>query len=483
MSFGSDQGFGMLDPEDEGIDSGGMGSDGDALDGGGDLDDDAPAMVHGQPTMAELEAQMSLSGLKEGTIVEGTVVRIDSDGVLVDVGTKSEGLISPREFSQDELEVLQVGDKISVFVVSSDDEEGNITLSKKRADHELNWKRILAAYENEEVVECTVVDRVRGGLRVDLGVTGFIPASHVGVRNPNELDRFVGEVVSAKIIEIERARKKVILSRRLAEREVREKSRETVLSTLKEGQVRDGVVRNVTNYGAFVDLGGVDGLLHITEVDWVHVKHPSEVLHAGMPVQVMVLKIDKERGRISLSRKQLLPDPWHLVGKHYRVGQTITGPITRCVSSGAFLRLPEGVEAFIPVSELANQRVEKPEDVVKAGAEVTAKVINVQPKQRRMTLSLAQAQREADRAELDRYMTPAEPEGTGATLGDVFGAQLRAAVSTSTASEAPAPPEPAPVEPVEPAEETVEAPAEEAAETAAEEPSDDSGETEAHEES
>ncbi len=426
---------------------GGQGEAPSAGDAGAELEDSTPAGIPGEPTMAELEAQISISGLKERSIVEGTVVRIDEEGVLVDVGTKSEGLINPKEFSEEELESLRVGDKIQVFVVSSDDEDGGITLSKKRADHELNWERILAAYESGEIVQCTVVDRVRGGLRVDLGVTGFIPASHVGVRNPNELDRFVGEVVNAKIIEVERNRKKVILSRRQAEKEVREKGRDRILAELKEGQVREGVVRNITNYGAFVDLGGVDGLLHITELDWVHVKHPSEVLTPGDELRVMILKVDREKDRISLSRKQLLPDPWELVGRNYRVGATIEGPVTRCVTSGAFVKLPEGVEAFIPIGEMSDRHISKPEEVVKPGDTVTVKVINVQPRQRRMSLSLSQVQQDAERAEMDKYLsTTPEPAG-GATLGAMFGDQLRAAVgenggsATAETPEAPAAPE------------------------------------------
>lgn len=403
-----------------------------------EVEDEEEDQLGGQPTMEELEAELALQGLKEGSIVEGTVVRIDSEGVLVDVGTKSEGLINPREFSDEELATLKQGDKIMVFIVSSDDEEGNIGVSKKRADHELNWERIIDAFESGEVVQCTVVDRVKGGLRVDLGVAGFIPASHVGVRNPEDLEKFVGEVVNAKIIEVERDRKKVILSRRKAEREVRERSRRDILMSLKEGQVREGVVRNITNYGAFVDLGGVDGLLHVTELDWVHVKHPSEVLQTGQHIQVMVLKVDRDRDRISLSRKQLLPDPWTLVGRNYRPGQTITGPVTRCVSSGAFIRLPEGVEAFIPISEMSTQRIARPEDVIEPGMTVEAKVINVQPRQRRMTLSLSQIARDAERAEMNKYI--AEQDSTQrATLGDMFGATLKQAVARAEPEEEPRP--------------------------------------------
>ncbi|MBP7560646.1 MAG: 30S ribosomal protein S1 [Armatimonadetes bacterium] len=421
-----------------------FGGQDEAPSAGAELEDSRPAGILGEPTMAELEAQISISGLKERSIVEGTVVRIDEEGVLVDVGTKSEGLINPKEFSEEELESLRVGDKIQVFAVSSDDEDGGIILSKKRADHELNWERILAAYESGEIVQCTVVDRVRGGLRVDLGVTGFIPASHVGVRNPNELDRFVGEVVNAKIIEVERNRKKVILSRRQAEREVREKGRGRILAELKEGQVREGIVRNITNYGAFVDLGGVDGLLHITELDWVHVKHPSEVLTPGDELRVMILKVDREKDRISLSRKQLLPDPWELVSRNYRVGATIEGPVTRCVTSGAFVKLPEGVEAFIPIGEMSDRRISKPEEVVKPGDTVTVKVINVQPRQRRMSLSLSQVQQDAERAEMDKYLSTSSEPSSGATLGAMFGDQLRAAVGESSgeaSTEAPEAPE------------------------------------------
>jgi len=384
--------------------------------------------------MAELER---VRGVAEGKIVEGTVVQIDPDGVLVDVGAKSEGMIRAPEFARGELERLKLGDKIAVFVIKADDDEESIQLSKKKADYEISWQRILGSYEKGEIVECAVTDRVKGGLRVDLGVMGFIPASHVGVRNPNDLDRFVGEIVSAKIIEVDRNRKKVILSRRLAEKVLREERKGVIMGELREGQVRDGIVRNITSYGAFVDLGGVDGLLHVTEMSWVHVKHPEEVVKPGDEIRVMVLKVDRERERISLGLKQLLPDPWDEVKRNYKVSQTITVAVSRCVASGAFVKLPEGVEAFIPIGELAERRINKPEDAIAPGQTVEAKIINLQPRQRRMSLSVIQAASQ-------RYLDGTANEVSNVTIGDRYGDLLKQAVQPEQAEAEPEQAEPEP---------------------------------------
>lgn len=395
----------------------------------------APAAAS-PPGMGAMEHLDGLAGLKEGEIVEGAVVQIDEDGVLVSVGTKSEGLISSREFAPEELGALKLDDRIHVFVVSSDDAEGNLILSKKRADYELHWARIEDAHSQGEIVTGTVVDRVKGGLRVDIGIQGFMPASQVGVRNPQELDRFVGDVVRAKIIEIDRGRKKVILSRKLAEREARDIERRDIMTSLKEGQVRDGIVRNVVPYGAFVDIGGIDGLLHLSELSWTHVNSPSDVVKPNEKIKVMVLRVDRERGRVSLGLKQLLPDPWELVGRNYSEGQVLTATISRCVANGAFARLPEGVEAFVPASEIVGGGAARLGDVVKTGDEVRAKIVNLQPAQRRMTLSLLAAAGEGSIAE---YGQSPGAEGP-VTIGDMFGDVLRNAV-------APPPPDPEEDEP------------------------------------
>lgn len=397
-----------------------------------EFDEAAAARASQASQMEEMDQMGQIAGPQEGRIVEGVVVHIDSDGVLVDVGAKSEGAIRAQEFARGELEELKVGDRISVFVVRSDDEEESIQLSKKKADYEISWQRILRCFESGEIVQCAVTDRVKGGLRVDLGIMGFIPASHVGVRNPNDLDRFVGEVVNAKIIEVDRNRKKVILSRRIAEKEVRESRKSTIMSELREGQVREGEVRNITNYGAFVDLGGVDGLLHVTEMSWVHVNRPEEVLKPGDKIRVMVLKIDKERERISLGLKQLLPDPWDQVARNYHVGKTITVTVSRCVASGAFVKLPEGVEAFIPIGEMSDTRINRPEDVIQPGQTVEAKVISLQARQRRMSLSLVQAASERYVAE-----AAASQEPGNVTIGDQFGHLLQQAVGPREEEEAP----------------------------------------------
>jgi small subunit ribosomal protein S1 len=341
----------------------------------------------------------ALRTLNEGDLVRGTVIHLDREGVLVDVGTKSEGLIPPHEMSRESGRradsLPKVGDEIDVLVLSADDEEtGQIILSKKRADFEKAWDRVIEAQRVGETLIARVTERVKGGLVVDLGIRGFVPASHVGSGQARNLEKYVDVELPLKVIEVDRDRRKVVLSHRLATEQERQAQRDETLKTLAEGQVRPGVVRRITDYGAFVDIGGVDGLLHISEMSWTRIKHPSEVLKVGDEIQVMVLKTNLEQGRISLGLRQILPDPWTEAQEKYHPGDILQGSVTRLVPFGAFVQVEGGLEGIVPNSELDVRRVSKPEDVVQVGDSVEVKVLEIRPEERRLTLSIRQAQEE-----------------------------------------------------------------------------------------
>ncbi|MEN6358379.1 MAG: 30S ribosomal protein S1 [Armatimonadota bacterium] len=390
-------------------------------------------------TMEAAMAQMGGAGvdysgtfrsLSPGDVVEGVVVHIDREGVLVDVGTKSEGVIKPNELTRDPSlepeEVVSIGEKIKVYVVESESHEGGPVLSKKRADFENAWDRVDKAFADKEVIKAMVTDRVKGGLVVDLGIRGFVPASHVQSGKLKNLDKFVGQSMPFKIIEVDRERRKVVLSNRLAVEEEREELKKETVATLAVGQIREGVVRRLTDYGAFIDLGGVDGLLHISEMSWTRINHPSEVVKVGQKIQVMVLKLNLEQGRVSLGLRQILPDPWEDIKRLYKVGDVFTGAISRLVPFGAFVQVEGGIEGIIPNSELALKRVNNPEEVVSVGQEVEVKVIDLRPDERRLTLSMRQlmTQKEKEREETEfRSYAQAKPE-TKTTIGDLIGEQL-----------------------------------------------------------
>lgn len=382
-----------------------------------------------EQTVAGSQAEMEgeVSPLASGQIVEGLIVHIDEQGALVDVGTKSEGHISREELADgktDEGKPLAIGDRIAVYVVRPEDEEGNPVLSKKRADYERVWRRVIQAHETGEVLTAMVVDRVKGGLVVDLGLRGFLPASHVRTRNVHALDRFIGQSLKVKIVEVDRARKRVVVSHKNAVEEERQKRRDRTLESLEENKIYRGVVRRITDYGAFVDLGGVDGLLHVTEMSWTRVNHPREVVQVGDKIDVMVLRYDREQNRISLGLKQILPDPWEEVPRNYKVGQIASGTVTRVVPFGAFVKLEgTGIEGIIPNAELPGERGRKAADVLTAGEKVDVKIVNIRPSERRMTLSLRQFEQAKERQQLKEYMQRQE-DSSRVTIGDLFGSVL-----------------------------------------------------------
>ncbi|HVT13421.1 MAG TPA: 30S ribosomal protein S1 [Fimbriimonadaceae bacterium] len=339
------------------------------------------------------DADSSFKKLSKGDRIEATIIQVDRDKVFVDLGTKAEGVVPLHELTDDNIESAhdhyKVGDKINVIVLRPEGgAEGNALVSKKRADFEEAWDRIEDAYRTQEMITAQVVDRVKGGLVVDVGVRGFVPATHVGSGKLRNIEKYVGQPLQLKVIEIDRDRKKVVLSNRQAEEERRANAKEEIFTKVHPGDVIEGTVRRLTDYGAFVDLGGVDGLLHISEMSWMRINHPKEMFREGQKIKVMVLRLDPGAGKISLGHRQVLPDPWNLIKQNYKVGQTLTVPIGRLVQSGAFIKLPEGAEAFMPVSEMSVRRIKRPEDVVSEGQEVEVQIIDLRTDERRMVLSM-----------------------------------------------------------------------------------------------
>lgn len=356
------------------------------------------------------------SEFRAGQVVTGTVVKIDAreSVVLVDIGAKSEGVIRFNELSREPFtnaeDVVKIDEQIEVLVLDPEGRDGNILLSKKRADFEKTWDRLQEAMTDGRSVTAMVSERVKGGLVVDLGVRGFVPASHVGNGKLKNLDKFVGQSIPLKVLEVDRNGRKVVLSHRLATEEEREQQKASTIGALTEGQVRTGVVRRVTDYGAFVDLGGIDGLLHVSEMSWTRIKHPSDVVKVGQEVQVIVLKLSLDQGRVSLGMRQILPDPWEAVAEKYKVNDTVEGEVTRLVPFGAFVLLEGGIEGIIPNSELAHRRIAKPGDVVEVGQKVEVKVIDVRPEERRLTLSL----RALQARDSEPRIAPPTADGTAA---------------------------------------------------------------------
>jgi small subunit ribosomal protein S1 len=389
------------------------------------------ASVESEDQMALAEGRMpAVKPLAVGQIVDGLIVHIDEQGALVDVGTKSEGHIATGELSSgEEGKPLAVGDRVAVYVVRPEDEDGSPVLSKKRADYEFTWTRITKAHEQGEVLSAMVTDRVKGGLVVDLGLRGFLPASHVRTRNVHALDRFVGQSLKVKIIEVDRARKRVVVSQREAIEAGRRRRREKTLASLEENKVYRGIVRRITNYGAFVDIGGVDGLLHITEMSWTRINHPTDVVKVGDKIDVMVLRYDRDQNRISLGLKQILPDPWSEIESRLRVGQTVTGTVTRVVPFGAFVRLEGGIEGIVPNAELPGSRGQRAQDVLSSGESIQVKVVSIRAQERRMTLSLRQIEQARERRELKEYLAR-EEESSRVTIGDLFGSMLAESQAT-----------------------------------------------------
>jgi small subunit ribosomal protein S1 len=331
----------------------------------------------------------------DGDIVSGTVVKVDRDEVLLDIGYKTEGVIPSRELSikhdVDPSEVVTVGDEIEALVLQKEDKEGRLILSKKRAQYERAWGTIEKIKEEDGIVTGTVIEVVKGGLILDIGLRGFLPASLVEMRRVRDLQPYVGKQIEAKIIELDKNRNNVVLSRRAWLEQTQSEVRQTFLQTLQKGQVRSGVVSSIVNFGAFVDLGGVDGLVHVSELSWKHIDHPGEVVEVGQEVTVEVLDVDMDRERVSLSLKATQEDPWQQFARTHAIGQVVPGKVTKLVPFGSFVRVDEGIEGLVHISELAERHVEIPEQVVQVGDGIFVKVIDIDLERRRISLSLKQA--------------------------------------------------------------------------------------------
>ncbi|GAB3294429.1 MULTISPECIES: 30S ribosomal protein S1 [Pseudoclavibacter] len=337
----------------------------------------------------------TLKFFNDGDLIEGTVVRIDRDEVLLDVGYKTEGVIPSRELSikhdVDPTEVVQVGDTVEALVLQKEDKEGRLILSKKRAQYERAWGDVEKIKEEDGVVTGTVIEVVKGGLIVDIGLRGFLPASLIELRRVRDLTPYLGQELEAKVLELDKNRNNVVLSRRALLEQTQSETRSNFLNNLQKGQVRKGVVSSIVNFGAFVDLGGVDGLVHVSELSWKHIEHASEVVEVGQEVTVEILEVDLDRERVSLSLKATQEDPWQVLARTHAIGQIAPGKVTKLVPFGAFVRVADGIEGLVHISELSSGHVELAEQVVSVGQELFVKIIDIDLDRRRISLSLKQA--------------------------------------------------------------------------------------------
>jgi len=340
----------------------------------------------------------TITDFDDGDLVSGEVVKVERDEVLLDIGYKSEGVIPARELSirkdADPSEIVKVGDHIEALVLQKEDKDGRLILSKKRAEYERAWVKVEEKFTSGENVEGEVIEVVKGGLILDIGLRGFLPASLVDLRRVKDLTTYMGNRLEARVIEMDRNRNNVVLSRRVVLEEGRKHERQDILVKLAKGQILKGNVSSIVDFGAFVDLGGIDGLVHISELSWSHVNHPSEVVAVGDPVEVMVLDVDMSRERISLGLKQTQDDPWKQLVKNFPIGTIVEGKVTKLVPFGSFVEIGDGVEGLVHISEMAKGHVEKPEDVVAVGDSVHVRVMDVDTERRRISLSIRAANAE-----------------------------------------------------------------------------------------
>lgn len=378
----------------------------------------------------EMKSEMAeVTPLKRGDVVKGKVTKVEDNQALVDVGYKFDGVIPISELSSLHVDrvsdVLEEGQEVEVKVLRVNDEEDKLILSKRAVDAERAWAELQRNFESGETLEATVADIVKGGLVVDVGVRGFIPASLVERHFVEDFSDYKGRTLPLKVIEIDPSKNKLILSHKAVLEEEAEKQKRATLESLQEGQVIEGTVQRITDFGAFVDIGGVDGLVHVSELAWNRVEHPSDVLAEGDKVQVKVLKVDRDNERISLSIKETQPGPWEKVGDEIKVGDVITGTVKRLVSFGAFVEVYPGVEGLVHISQISRKHIATPAEVLEEGQEVRVKVLDMMPEQKRISLSIKDAEQEEARKELQNIDRNNNNGGLNVTLGDVFGDQLR----------------------------------------------------------
>jgi small subunit ribosomal protein S1 len=371
--------------------------------------------------------------IEEGQVVTGHVVRIDKDEVLVDIGYKSEGVIAANELSirksVDPKDEVHLGEEVDAIVLIKEDQDGRLMMSKKRARFEKAWRRIETAAESGEPVEGTVIEVVKGGLIIDLGVRGFLPASLVDIRRVPNLDEYMGTKIESKVIELNRSRNNVVLSRRAVLEEERKEVRQQILDRLQPGLVVEGQISNIVDFGAFVDLDGIDGLIHISELSWSHVNHPSEILTIGDTVKVKVLDIDRDRQRISLGLKQTQEDPWQRIVDTYNVDDELEGKVTKVVTFGAFVEILDGVEGLVHISELAPHHVESPREVVHPGDEIRVQILEIDSERRRLSLSAKRVEDQILPLSRPGDADPTEAEGED----DAGGAEAQDLAAEATA--------------------------------------------------
>lgn len=378
-----------------------------------------------QKEMAKLDSEKETVIYTEGVIIKGTVRKIEKGGVMVDIKYKSEGLIPPDEISIDPNisadQVIKEGQTIDVYIVALESKEGYTILSKRRADFEITWDEIFKSYKEKRILEGKVTLAVRGGLVVDYkGIKGFVPASHVLKQSYENLEDFVERTIPIKTIQCDRKRKKVVFSHKIASRIAEEEGIKKPIESIEAGQVLPGRVSSLKPFGAFIDLGGLEGLVHISELSWARVNHPREVLNVGDKIDVFVLGVDKENNRISLGIKQLQPDPWESVHEKYHVGQVITGKITRLAAFGAFIEIEKGLEGLIHISELSDKPIKSPEDAVKPGDEVKAKIIKILADEQRIGLSIKELGSHEEKTDFEQYKKEEKENQKAPTLKDVF---------------------------------------------------------------
>ncbi|MGF7185017.1 4-hydroxy-3-methylbut-2-enyl diphosphate reductase [Desulfitispora alkaliphila] len=379
------------------------------------------------------EMETNLKELTRGDIITGKVVQVTENDVMVDVGGKSEGIIPKTEVSlknvDDPSTEVAVGDEIQVYIIKVENEEGNPILSKKRADRKLAWDKVEQLFEEKSVVETEALSVVKGGILVDLGIKGFLPASLVDRGYVDNLEQFVGQKLQVKIIEFDKENNKVVVSRKVLLDEEHEKAKEKTWEALEEGQVKKGTVQRITDFGAFVDLGGVDGLLHVSELSWGRVDHPKEVLSEGQELDVFVIKVDQDKGKVSLGLKQLKDNPWNSVADKYKEGSVLTGKVMRLAPFGAFVELEPGVEGLVHISQISQEHIGTPDEALEVGQEVKVKVLGVDEKEQRISLSIKEAVESKKSDEVKTYMDNQDNKDgeTGVTLGDLFGDILKEA--------------------------------------------------------
>lgn len=373
------------------------------------------------PNSIDLGEQINIQTFRPGDLITGTIVQVASDEALIDIGGKSEGILPVTEFSNtkvDLCDVLEVGEEITVEVVKKD-EEGNIILSRKRAHFNEIMEHLAQVKKANEIIEAPVIEIVKGGLLVDVGVKGFVPASQVELFFVKDFSEYLQKVLRLRILELEPEKGKVVLSQRIVLAEEREKQKAALLKDIEAGQTRKGVVKRLTNFGAFVDLGGLDGLLHVSELGWQRVDHPSDVVQEGQEIEVYVLSVDRDKEKISLSLKELLPDPWQEAIKKYEVNSIITGKVVRIVSFGAFVELEPGLDGLVHISKISKQRIDTVSDVLEVGQEIQAKIMSIDVERKRISLSIKDALIDEEEAKYASYLGHQDTQDL-VTIGDLI---------------------------------------------------------------